>query len=100
MFIPSESVPAAIGFQGQKHRDTEIRTRTKIKFARHSEFVHSITITGDPVNCRLAETLLNMAVGHNLMSVKIVPSPDNVPNADDADLDVKTFFYESLRNKS
>ena len=100
MFIPSECVPAVIGHRGQKHRDIEMRTGTRVKISSHSEFVHSVTITGELANCKLAETLTNMAVGHNLMSLKTVPCPDSVPNVDDAKLDVKTFFFEVLRNKN
>ena len=33
-FVPTESIPALIGYQGQKHKDSEKATNTKIEFVK------------------------------------------------------------------
>ena len=99
-FIPTEAVAALIGFQGQKHRDTEARTSTKIEFVTDQGHGSRVKILGSQENCRLAQQLIELALAHYLASVEMPPVPNLVVGKPQAALDIKTVLFEIYCNKS
>ena len=96
--IPTEAVPACIGHNGRKHRDTEGRTKTKIVFADSSSDVMTlVSVEGSPADCETARTLINMAVGHCLASLKETGSRPHTLDETHATLDIKTVLFEIFR---
>ena len=96
-YIPSEAVPACIGYGGMKLRDTEDRTKTRIRFADRSDVMTLVSIQGPPTNCDLAKTLINMAVGHCLASLR-EPSPClEILDKTHAVFDIRAVLFEMYR---
>ena len=98
--VPSETIPALIGYKGQKHRDTEARSRTKISFNSESASTSVVKITGNFEDCRLAENLINKAIGHYLAAVMTHSESTEIPGAIHAAYDVQAFLHEVNKNKS
>ena len=69
--MPTEAVPALIGYCGQKNLDTERATNTRIKYVKESETVSRALIVGNPEDCKKASKIINVAVGHALASISI-----------------------------
>ena len=97
--VPSEAVPALIGIKGQKNRDTEARSRTKISFRKFSDVLHLVRIEGSPQNCVLARRIVDHALGHHLASLKTYEVNPQLPDSSHAELDVKSFLFELFSNK-
>ena len=98
--VPTEAIPALIGYQGQKHKDTENRTSTKIRFLKNCDVLSTVRIIGHPDKCKIAEAILKMALGHTLASMTTSRPHNEVLNISHAKYDVKTFLFEVDRNKS
>ena len=97
--IPTEAIPGLIRYQGQKHKDTEMRTNTKIAYTKVSEVLSSARITGKAEDCRIARALINMAIGHSLASMKTEPASLEQLGEIHAAYDIKTIFFEIQKNK-
>ena len=98
--VPSEAIPALIGYKGQKHQDTEERTKTKIKFSKNCEVTSKVNIIGSMQNCRIAEGILKLAARHCLASLKTMEPYQGVLRQENAVYDVKTLLFEIDKNKS
>ena len=97
--VPAEAVPALIGYNGQKHKDTESRTRTRIKFIKVSDIIFAVSIIGSPDDCNLAKSLINMAIGHHLAAIKVPLKYEEDFGQIHATYDVQTFLHEVYKNK-
>ena len=98
--VSTKAVAALIGLQGQKHRDTETRTDTKIEFLTSQGEDSMVEITGSQENCRLARRIIEMALRHHLASVTMPPVPDTDVGQSHAALDIKTVLFEMYCNKT
>ena len=65
------SVPAVIGLQGTKIKDTQLVTNTIIHLKSNCHIFHSVSITGSSTdNCQLAKRIICHATGLHLASLK------------------------------
>ena len=69
--IPSESVPAVIGLQGTKIKDTQLVTNTIIHLKSNRHIFHSVSIKGSSTDiCQLAKRIICHATRLHLASLK------------------------------
>ena len=99
--VPSESIPAIIGLNGSKVKDTQVKSCTTINISQQKDNLHLISITGETEQkCNLARRILLHAVKHYFASLK-TESPDNtIPGRAEALLDIHTFYTEILSRKA
>ena len=100
LFVPTETIPALIGYKGQKHRDTEKATKTKLKFFKEPGAVSRISIIGSFQDCEIAKRVINIAVGHHLASVKIDKGHEEDLGPDHATQDIRAICHEIYKSKS
>ena len=99
--VPTEALPALIGHQGQKHRDTEKATATTVRFNKKSEVISTALVFGTPENCCRAKCLINIAVGHHLASLKTVhANKEKMPSSSVVLQDLRTVCHEIYKNMS
>ena len=98
--VPTEAVPALIGFQGIKPQDTECRTLTKIKFFTTSDLISEVLICGQPENCKMAEKIINLAVIHFLAATSELSGHKETLGPSSAAQDIRTIFHELLKYKA
>ena len=98
--VPSECVPALLGLNGKKHKDTENISRKKICFKRLNSDSHKAHIFGKPDNIMLAIKMIDLAIKHFKASVSEDSQEDpEPPGKDEAVLDCNMFISETLRRK-
>ena len=97
--VPLEALPSLIGLKGQKHKDTERATDTKIAYNKHSEVLCEVSIRGTQEKCSLAKKLVCLAVNHHLASLKENPFQEEELGLPHAILDIRTILFEIYNNK-
>ena len=99
--LPSECIPAIIGLNGDKVKDTKSVTGTTIQLTKKSDLFHLVSVSGHSIeSCHLAKRILLHAVSHHLASLQ---EPLHVPNGSgqaEAGSDVHTFFTETYNRQS
>ena len=99
--LPSECIPAIIGLNGDKVKDTKSVTGTTIQLTKKSDLFHLVSVSGHSIeSCHLAKRILLHAVSHHLASLQ---KPLHVPNGSGqakAESDVHTFFTETYNRQS
>ena len=98
--VPSVVIPSLIGLKGNKHKDTEQISKTKISFKRMDSCTHKVHISGLPEGIKTAKKIVELAVKHYSASVAIGTVLDNnVAAKEEAILDCKMFISEVMRMK-
>ena len=67
--VPADSVPALLGLKGNKLKDTQMKTNTRIKFLQQSEELYNVNIQGNISDCHLAQKLIFLGVRHHQAAV-------------------------------
>ena len=100
VYVPSECLPALLGLEGKKHKDTERVSKTKIRFKRVNSDSYNAKIFGKPDNIILAKQIIDVAIKHFKASVSEDSQEDPaLPGKDEAVLDCNMFISETLRRK-
>ena len=92
--VPTETVPALIGLQGQKHRDTQLRSNTRISIEKSSELLTRVEVQGSRDNCCIAQQLIFLSVKHHLASLRDLDQGPVEVGRQHAALDLKTILFE------
>ena len=103
MSVPSEAVPAIIGCEGSKIKDTCAVFNTSIDIDKTDDPLSYVTIRAySEVAIERTKQILPMAVKHYWASVEVLPANGDIPtkpNYADAFQEVKTFSFETfMRN--
>ena len=103
MSVPSEAVPAIIGCEGSKVKDTSTVFNTTIKVDKTDSPLSFLSITADNEEAiEKTKNILVMAVKHYFASVEELPANSDIPTEpDEADAlqDLKTFSFETFTRK-
>ena len=92
--VPSVCVPALIGYNGDKVKDTRVKTNTQIIFSSLSGQFHLVSIIGEEANVITAHRIIIMAIKHHFSSVLTANTSVTCPGREEAELDIKTILSE------
>ena len=95
--LPIEALPALKGLCGQKVRDTQEVTQTKIHFKRKSSTVLAHIIGSCWKNVSRAEKILKLCVKHLNASLCPLKSMEvETMDEEDVERDLRTFYFETF----
>ena len=61
--------------------------------------ISTVKISGSPDKCQIAKTLINLALGHHLASIKDLEADTEGFSIDHTSGDIRTIFHEIYKNK-
>ena len=67
--VPAEAVSSLIGWKGNKIKDTQLKTSTRIKFLKQSEELFLVNIHGNLDDCYLAKSIILLGVRHHQAAI-------------------------------